>query len=399
MKRRFARVCFLASLGILAACSTGQQNKNNERPTSQSIPTPHADEPEHTQLSRKLRLAPEVVASAHIRTAPVSREALAETITLSGEIVAIPDRTARVSSPVAGRISKVFINEGDVVQKGKPLAMLKIVDLGNVQAAYTSSAARAAAAQHNVSRLKALVAKGLGAKQELAEANALAESLNAEASALKGQLTALGIGAGQGASTSELTLRAPLSGTVIARQAVVGQPVSVDASVATISDLSETWFLARVFEKDLAKLRRQADAEVELNAYPEQRFIGKVTYVGKQIDPVARTVTARIPLVNRDDILREGLFGTAHVSLKSASEKQSPVLVVPRNAVTEIGGKSVVFVQHADNDFELHDVVLGADALGKVHVLSGLREGEQVVIDGVFSLKSMMLKGTFSEED
>jgi hypothetical protein len=73
-------------------------------------------------------------------------------------------------------------------------------------------------------------------------------------------------------------------------------------------------------------------------------------------------------------------------------------LTVPRSAVTEIAGKTVVFVEQADGDFDVHDVVLGNDALDKVEVLSGLREKEKVVIDGVFTLKSAVMKGTFSEE-
>jgi membrane fusion protein, heavy metal efflux system len=134
-----------------------------------------------------------------------------------------------------------------------------------------------------------------------------------------------------------------------------------------------------------------------LNAYPKERFDGVVEYIGKQLDPVARTVTARIRLVNRRDLLRIGLFGSARVAVAEESVKAA-VLVVPEDAVTEIGGKSVVFVRHADDDFELHEVVIGESALGKVEVVSGLREGENVVFDGVFTLKSAVLKSTLGED-
>ena len=73
-------------------------------------------------------------------------------------------------------------------------------------------------------------------------------------------------------------------------------------------------------------------------------------------------------------------------------------LVVPRSAVTEIADKPIVFVREADGEFELHEVTLGRAAPGKVEILAGLREGESVVVDGVFTLKSMVLKGTFAEE-
>ena len=74
-------------------------------------------------------------------------------------------------------------------------------------------------------------------------------------------------------------------------------------------------------------------------------------------------------------------------------------MVVPHSAVTEVADKKVVFVRQPDDDFEVHRVTLGASAGGKVEIISGLRQGEQVVIDGVFTLKSTVLKSTFGEED
>jgi cobalt-zinc-cadmium efflux system membrane fusion protein len=153
-----------------------------------------------------------------------------------------------------------------------------------------------------------------------------------------------------------------------------------------------------VFEKDLGRLKLNAVAEVQLNAYWKERFQGTVEYIGRQVDSVARTVTARIRLKNSADRLRVGLFGTAYVSTGEGAP-QSAVLVVPRSAIGEVAGKQVVFVQHPDRDYELHEVVVGASAPGKLEIVSGLREGEQVVAEGVFTLKSVVLKGTFAEEE
>ena len=175
-----------------------------------------------------------------------------------------------------------------------------------------------------------------------------------------------------------LPLRAPIAGVVISRDAVVGQPVTADRALASIADLSEVWFLGRVFEKDLGRLAEGSPAEVKLNAYPQEHFDGTSSTLGQNIDPVARTLTARIRLTNRDDLLRIGLFGGARVGLAQC-EKREPGARRPAHALTEIGGKPVVFVQHPDGDFELHEVGVGDSALGKVEVVTGLREGEQVV--------------------
>jgi cobalt-zinc-cadmium efflux system membrane fusion protein len=354
----------------------------------------HTDEPEHESLPKRVRLPDKVIAAAKIRTLPVSREPLAPTIVLPGEVAADPDRSARVSSPAAGRLERVTFREGSVVKRGDVLAVVRVPDLGKARASYTATSARATAARAGANRLEALADKRLAAMQEVVTAKAEADALEAEARAADEQLRAMGTGTSGGA---ELVLRAPVSGTVIARDAVVGQPVTPEETIASIADLSEVWFLARVFEKDLGRLRVGAPTEVELNAYPHEGFQGEVEYVGRKIDPAARTLTARVRLTNRNDLLRIGLFGAARVAT-SEIETQSLVLVVPRSAITEVADKRVAFVREPDGDFEMHEVVLGDASVGKVAIVSGLREGESVVVEGVFTLKSVVLKGTFGEE-
>jgi cobalt-zinc-cadmium efflux system membrane fusion protein len=237
----------------------------------------------------------------------------------------------------------------------------------------------------------------LAANQEVLAAKAEADALEVETRAANERLRALGIGAA-GAIGSQLALRAPIGGVIVARDAVVGQPVTSTEVIATIADLSEVWFLARVFEKNLGQVRVGAAAEVQLNAYPDERFSGSIEYLGKQIDPTARTLVARIRLQNRADLLRLGLFGIARVGT-GEKPKATPAIVIPRSAVTEIGNQPVVFVRQPDGDFDVHKIVLGEGALGKVQILNGLREGEEVVVDGVFTLKSSVLKSTLAEEE
>jgi cobalt-zinc-cadmium efflux system membrane fusion protein len=388
----------LLSVVVSLACERGEPLDSKLAPVAPppEVAAAHADEPEHEELPTRVRLDPAVIAQAKIETAPVAREVLVSTIDLPGEIASDPDQTARVSVLVPGRIEAVRFKEGQRVRKGEVLVILKVPELGKAKAAFAATSAKAAVARRNADRLQALAEKRLAASQEVLAARAEAEALDAEAQAAAEQLTAWGTDS-TGAVPSQLALRAPLSGVVVARDAMVGQVVVGDQTLATIADLSEVWFLGRVFEKNLAEVRLGAPAEVELNAYPKERFTGSIEYLGKQIDPSARTIVARIALGNRADLLRLGLFGVARVA--SGPESKAPVLVVPRSAVTEVGQKPVVFVRQPDGDFDLHQVVLGAGALGKVEIVSGLREGEQVVVQGVFTLKSVVLKNTFGEEE
>lgn len=397
------KIAFLLTALVLASVAGCDRSKGNDptpKTDASAHPRPtgsveHKDEPEHEALPKRVKLSEKVIVDAKIQMAPAKKEVLTLTLALPGELAVDPDRSAKVSSPVAGRLSQVLFKEGSAVKKGAVLATVRIADLSKVRAAHAAAAAKAASARANATRLQELSQKGFASNQETLNAKAEADALDAEARALDQQLRTLGMGAtGDG---SELSLRAPISGIVVSRMAVVGQPITTEDTIANIADLSEVWFLGRVFEKDLEEIRTGAKAEVQLNAFPKHRFEGAVEYIGRQIDPVARTVTARIRLTNREDVLRIGLFGTAHVAV--GGEEREPVLVVPRTAVTEISGKSVVFVRQPDGDFELHELTLGQASLGKVQVLSGLREGEQVVVEGAFTVKSAVLRSSLAEEE
>jgi cobalt-zinc-cadmium efflux system membrane fusion protein len=389
---------------LLLGCSRSTQpahekDDNDLNATPPAPPRAHDDEPAHEPLPTHLRLDPQVLLDAKVELAPVTKEALAATLDLPGEVASDPDKTARVSPLVDGRLESISFKEGQEVKKGDVLAVMKVPELGKAKAAYAASAAKSLAARANADRLQALADKQLAPSQEVLSAKSEAQALEAESRAAEEQLRALGTAASATGVGSLLPLCAPTSGVIVSRDAVVGQAVTAQQTLAVVADLREVWFLARVFEDNLEQVRLGAPAEVRLNAYPRETFDGKIEYLGKQIDPTARTVVARIRLENRGDLLRLGLFGVARVAGTGSDAQRAETLVVPRSAVTEIGRQVVVFVRQPDGDFDLHAVVLGQSALGKVQVLSGVREGEQVVVAGVFTLKSILLKSTFQADD
>jgi len=366
-------------------------------PTPTEAPAPaasHADEPEHEKLPEKLRLAPEVERDADLKFAKVVRESLLRTVSLPGEVVPDPDRTAKISSPLAGRVERIAVTEGSVVKKGDVIVTLRVPDLGKLRGAHAMTVAKLTAARANEARLKDLFGSNLATEQAYLDAKAEAEALDAQSKALATELAAIGAG---GDGPFHLSLRAPIAGTVVARDAIVGQPVGPEKVLATVTDLTEVWFLGRVFEKDLGSLTKGAVADVLLNAFPKAPLPGVLEYLGQQIDPAARTLTARVRLGNPHGTIRLGLFGTARVVV--ADKEPVPTLVVPRTAVVDVAGRTIVFVRHADGDYEPHEVVVGASAPGKIEIVSGLREGEVVVSQGAFTLKSVMLKGSLKDDD
>jgi membrane fusion protein, heavy metal efflux system len=406
----------LVLLVLTTGCSKTDDHavRPSERPSAKEAPrgnqdaakiavnghTPHADDLEkHDELPNRVRLPPEVVRAAGIKTAPAAVDSLPATVDLTGEIAADPDRSAQLAARVPGRIVDVRIKEGDRVKTGQIVAILDSPEIARARAVLAAVAARSKSAQLNADRLKILESKSLASGQEVAVAEAEGAALAADFAAARQTLAALGQPAEQSEGRgARVTIRAPLGGFVLGRDAVRGQSVDAGHIIAVIGDLDQVYFLGRLFEKDLARVKVAAAAEVRLNAYPNEVFEGKIETIGRQIDPAARTITARILVRNHGDLVKVGLFGTARVVIGPV-EDQARRVVVPIAAVTRIANKDAAFVRQSDGDFDLHPVVMGRSAGGKIEILSGLRAGEEIVVEGVFTLKSAILKRTFGEED
>lgn len=407
-----AVVCLLVSSATLGAC-----NRNPKEPSSAKVEQEHdrgsalqaaaADsattEPDkadtqHQELPNKVLLSPEVRAAVHLATQPAKNASLPSTVELTGEIAPDPDRSAQVVARGQGRIVEVNFKEGDWVKAGAVLVVLNSSELAHARAALMSASARANAARQNAERVRQLAKKGLASGQELAGATAEGRALEADETAARQSLAAFGASAGEYQSdAARLELRTPIDGYVLKRDAILGQVVSPERVLAVIANLNRAYFLGRLFEKDLSHVTEGAKADIRLNAYPKRVFQGQVETIGREIDPAARTVVARIVMKDQGRDLKAGLFGIARVAMKD-SGRQPDRLVVPLVAVTQIANRDVVFVQEPGGEFAVHPVTLGRSAEGKTEVLEGLRAGEQVVTSGVFTLKSVVLKGTFGEE-
>lgn len=355
----------------------------------------HQDEPAHDGPPRRVQISDAVVAAAGIETAAATPQRIAPTVELVGEVVPDPDRTARVGARIAGIVESVAVRPGDKVDEGAVLAVIRAPGLQALRASQAALKAKASSARANADRLRTLADKRMAAQQEATAADAEASALDAEARASSERLRALGVGRSRRGPIL-FEVRAPLAGVVIDRGVVAGDPVTETSTVAKVVALDEVWFMAHIFEGDVRRVQEGSPVVVVLNAYPDDPFDGEVESISYEVDANARTLSARIPLVNREEKLRLGLFGQANVVV--ASEPARATLAVPRAAVTDVLGQTVVFVRHPDGHFELHAVTLGRSDSHFVEVLHGLRVGEDVVVAGAFNIKSALLRETFGED-
>jgi cobalt-zinc-cadmium efflux system membrane fusion protein len=378
----------------IAICACGPTASTQEGEHHEEAPA-HEHEDRHDELPRTVALTDAVIDQAAVETSKASRRALVPTVRLPGEIVADPDREASVAARIEGIVESVNARPGDAVSEGDVLLVVRAPDLQSLRAAASALRAKATSARANADRLRELVDKRMASQQEVIAADADADALEAEARAARERLRALGVSRGGGRAVL-FDVRAPIDGIVLERDVVPGAPVTPETVVAKLVAADEVWFLAHVFERDVSRVETGSAATVRLNAYPDEGFEGNVEYVSHQVDPGARTLSARIPLANPDGRLRLGLYGTAHVV--ASGEPSEPVVAVPNSAITRIANEPVVFVRHADGHFELHEVLLGRSDHAFTEIVHGVREGEDVVSQGVFTVKSALLRETFAED-
>lgn len=305
-----------------------------------------------------------------------------ERAAILGELTVDEGRYAEVGSPVAGRIRALLADAGQTVRAGAPLVEIDAAELGRARAEVVAASARARSARAAVERKRLLRADTVSAV-ELADAEAQAEQADAQLDAAEAALTAFGAGsATTGGAT--FTLRAPLDGVVLTREARRGELIDPTHTLFRVADTSELWMVAHAFERDALRITKDSPAEVRFAALPDRAFDARVALVGAEVDPGSRTVPVRLAVDNAEGLLRPGMSGTARLPLAS----DAGVVAVPSAALQRLDEGWVVFVPIEPGRFSIRPVGRGRDLGDQVEVLSGLSHGETVVVDGSFLLKA-----------
>ena len=191
---------------------------------------------------------------------------------------------------------------------------------------------------------------------------------------------------------------APFAGTIVARSAVPSQRAEPTDALFTLADLSTVRVTANVPESQVRLLTGVGHSTIRFTAaaYPGRTFEAQVIYVGEEVDPATRTVATLAEMPNPEGLLRPGMF--ARILLDTPEKVVA--LTVPAGAVVEVEGKAGVFRPGKDErTFAFTPVVAGREADGRRVVESGLKPGDQVVVNGAFTLKSELVHQNETKED
>ncbi|OQW37277.1 MAG: hypothetical protein A4E19_14035 [Nitrospira sp. SG-bin1] len=386
-EKLYRLIALLSLVSLAHGCDAG----------SKDTPAETSEQAAKEESLKTVNLDQKAMAERGITVEPVKRQPFRSHRDFPGTIELNRRKVANLTTLVRGRAIGVYADLGQEVTQGTLLATLESREFGDAQSAYLKAKATLYVVTRAYERAQALlkeeiisVAEGQRREGDMVRAQAeLRESYQ--------HLRLMGMSDEQIKELAQsrsihprIYITAPFHGFVIARNIVVGEVVEVTETMFVVADLSEVWVFANIPEKDISfilnseRTEGRQIGEVHVHAYPDEIFRGTVTYVGAVLDVATRTMDLRLELPNPNLKLKPDMYAT----IRMYSQPTSDALAVPENAIQRDRERRFVFVRIDSGTFVARDVKLG-DSNGKqVMVLDGLREGEQVVTNGGFTLKS-----------
>jgi RND family efflux transporter MFP subunit len=339
----------------------------------------------------------------------VKRAPVAERVTIVGTLIGAA--TVEAVPKVNGRLQNVHVRLGDQVRKGQAIAKIEDREIreqvNQAEAAFKVSEATIRQreadlklAQTNLERNKSLLDRELLPRQTYDDSEArhqaaiaqldLARAQHAQS---KARLDELHI------NLSNTVIASPVDGFIGKRYLDPGAAVSPNAPVASVVDIRIVRMVANVIEKEIKRLHTGMEAEVQVDAFPGEKFVGRVSRIAPVFDPQTRTAEMEVEVPNPSYRLKPGMYSRVELTVDSRPN----ALTLPRTAIVEVDGKSGVFVAGgpapAANSAprggpasgtltaKFTPVVLGIRDADLVEVSSGLSEGARVITTGALALK------------
>lgn len=314
--------------------------------------------------SNAVHFSKEAMELANVSTSIVSYQKPVKEVRLYGKVQADERLLQNQVAHIGGRIEKLFVNfTGEPVHKGQLLAMIYSPDLITAQQELIEAA------------------KSKQTQPEIYQA--------AMEKLMQWMLTDRQIAQIEksGKVKTNFEVYSNTSGIVTARRVNTGDHVSEGSVLYDIANLSSIWVLFDAYESDLPFLKVGNTISFSLQALPGTNFSAKIQFIDPVIDPVNRVAKVRVEVSNGGGKLKPEMFATGVVKANLNEFKDK--LVIPRSAVLWTGKRSIVYVKQPDNqevNFKMREIDLGPMLGNSYVVLGGLKDGEEIVTDGTFSV-------------
>lgn len=337
-----------------------------------------------------------------VEVAPVTHADLSEQITVVGNLIGA--LTVDAAPKINGRLQAVTVKMGDRVTRGQQLARIEDSEISEQvkQATAALDVAKATVRQRaadlrfantNLERTRNLADRQLISRQTLDDAESRQQAATAQVDLAQAQF------AQSQARVDELKINlentvitSPVTGFVGKRTLDPGAWVTPNTSFISVVDISTVRLVANVVEKDLRRVSPGTPADVQVDAYPGEQFVGRVAHIAPVLDPSTRTAEIEVEIANPLGRLKPGMYAKVHFTV----ERHDKALVVPANAIVELDGKRGVFVPGDGNTAQFQPVTTGLEQADLIEVAGGLSEGARVVTTGAAALRDgdrIMLPG------
>ena len=290
---------------------------------------------------------------------------------------------AKVGSPLAGRVTNVFIELGQPIKTGQPLFAIASPDIAELRASQQKAAVDLDVAKAAYERIKTMVeARALPAKDEI-ESDQQLRQAQLSLKLAQTKLSSLKVSS---SGDNEFRVLAPRDGAIIEKSVLPSQHVNSDDTLVSIADLDAVWVVADLFEADAVGLTAGMKARVTSPSLPGFSAEADVERVSSVVDPERHTVGVRVKLNNADGRIRPNTF--AEVRFLSAAAAGSTEIAA--SALVSDGPKQYVYVEDLPGHFVRRDVVAGAVRDGRISIVSGLKDNETVVEQGAVLLDNQI---------
>jgi cobalt-zinc-cadmium efflux system membrane fusion protein len=312
----------------------------------------------------------------------VARQQIERKLQLPAIVEADPARTVKLLPPVAGRLIDLKVQLGERVERGQELAVIDSSDLAQAYADSEKARSALKLTKQTLDRAIALEKYSAGAVKDRQQAESDHAQAEAEFERSQSRLRAIGVSADPREAGRVLSLKAPVSGSVIDLQAAKGAFLNdPTAAIMTIANLGEVWVTANVPENDAGLVAQGQAVDVVFTAYPGEVFKGRVLFVSDILDPDTRRIKVRIAFQNPDMRLKPNMFATA-----TFMTSKQMVGVVPVAALVLRNETDQVFVEIAPWTFEPRPVEIDFQQGDQAVIARGLKAGEHIVVRGAVLL-------------
>lgn len=329
---------------------------------------------EETEESKELTLEIDPVKEQYlgIKTTKAKLKDVQKEIKALGTVTPDETRLAHIHTKFSGYIQKVFADyEGKLVEKGQPLFTVYSPELVSTQEELLLALEAEEKLKGNefpeIARSQAELLSGTKRRLELWDISDEQIDKLRETKQV----------------TKELTIYSPVNGFITKREAFEGTQIAPETTLYDIADLSKVWVLVEVYENDLPFVMIGQTATINFPYENIKPFIGKVTYIYPEIDPMTRTLKIRVEVNNPGFKLKPDMYVNAILATNIGKH-----VVIPTRAAIDSGQRQVIFVKEKEGKFIPKEVKLGPEVNDERVVYSGINDEDEVVTDGNFLLDS-----------